>query len=47
MDGRYDEGKLAKAREIAKKKKAAGMDTDIICEMTGMGKREIEDNKKD
>lgn len=46
MEGRYDEGKLAggteKAIEIAKRMKAAGMDADTICEMTGLEKRDIE-----
>ena len=42
MEGRYDEGKLAKAFEIAYKMKAAGMDVDTICEMTGLEKRKIE-----
>ena len=46
MEGRYDEGKLAggaeKAVEIAKKMKAAGMDADTICKMTGVEKQEIE-----
>lgn len=36
MEGRYDDGKLAKALEIAKKMKEAGMDVDTICEMTGL-----------
>lgn len=42
MEGRYDEGKLAgeaeKAVEIAQKMKAAGMDVETICEMTGVKK---------
>ena len=46
MEGRYDEGKLAggaeKAVEIAKNMKAAGMDVDTICEMTGVSKEEVE-----
>ena len=42
MEGRYDEGKLAKALEIAKKMKAAGMDADTICKMTGVEKDVIE-----
>ena len=47
MEGRYDEGKLAggaeKAVEIAKKMKAAGMDVETICKMTGVSKEEIEE----
>ena len=46
MEGRYDEGVQAgeanKALEIAKKMKAAGMDVDTICKMTGVNKEKIE-----
>lgn len=51
MEGRYDEGlkqgvqvgEAHKALEIAKKMKAAGMDADTICKMTGVKKEEIEE----
>ena len=51
MEGRYDEGlkqgvqvgEAHMALEIAKKMKAAGMDADTICKMTGVKKEEIEE----
>lgn len=43
MEGRYDEGKLDKALEIAQNLKSAGMDVDTICKMTGLSKEEIEE----
>ena len=54
MEGRYDEGLKQgmevgkqvgleeKALEIAKKMKAAGMDADTICKMTGVNKEKLE-----
>lgn len=50
LEGRYVEGKLAgcteKAIEIAKKIKAAGMNVNTICEMTGLVKRELDRLRK-
>ena len=42
MEGRYDEGKLAKALEIAQKMKEAGMGIDTIMNMTDLSRDEIE-----
>ncbi len=41
-DGGREEGKKQKALEIAKKLKEKGVDTDIICETSGLSKEEIE-----